>query len=354
MHWYLLPFSLLYGLVVNIRNRCFDWGVLKSKSYNVPVISIGNISVGGTGKTPHTEYLINHLKDNFKLASISRGYKRKSKGFVEVKTDSQANFVGDEALQIKQKYPQIRVIVDEKRVHAIDTLLQDENTPDIFLLDDAFQHRHVTPGLNILLMDYHRLITKDHLLPVGRLREPAHNCYRANVVIVTKCPQHLTPIEFRIMQKELNLFPFQDLFFTTFSYKHIVPVFTGIKSSLSELSDLKGLHVLALSGIANPALLYKKIKESGAIVEKFAFSDHHSFTIGDVDKVIKQFQHIKSDKKVIVCTEKDAVKLRTTEFKKKFGTIPVYFLPIEVQFMNEGEKQFMATVKKFINRFYEN
>jgi tetraacyldisaccharide 4'-kinase len=352
MHWYLLPFSLLYAMGVNVRNKLFDWGIKTSKSYDIPVISVGNISVGGTGKTPHTEFLINLLKDKYKLTALSRGYKRKSKGFFEVQTSSAAEQVGDEALQIKLKYPKIRVIVDEKRVHAIDKLLHEDSPPEVFILDDAFQHRYVEPGLNILLMDYQRPITKDFLLPVGRLREPAYNSHRANIIILTKCPQHLTPIDFRIMQKELNVYPYQHLFFTTFAYNQVASVFNE-PSKTKHLIDLKGMHLLSLTGIANPALFYKKLNECGAQIEKIAYPDHHSFTATDIEKIKHKYKAIATKNKAIICTEKDAVKLRTKAFKKALQGIPVYYLPIKVRFMNNEEDKFNALINKYMNRFYD-
>lgn len=353
MHGYLFPFMLLYGLAVNLRNKFFDWGIYPSKSYDIPVISVGNLTVGGTGKTPHTEFLINWLGSRYRLVSLSRGYKRKTKGFFEVEALSTASEAGDEALQIKKKFPQVRVVVDEKRVHAIDKMLSEAVPPQVILLDDAYQHRHVKPGINILLMDYHRLITKDWLLPVGRLREPAHNSHRANIIIVTKCPHHLTPIDFRILQKELKVFPYQDLFFTTFQYGHMLPVFNPDAGS-KELSQLKGMQLLTLTGIANTDLFYKKLKQLGAELHHASFADHHDFSVADIEKTIQKFDALASDNKAIVCTEKDAVRLKTGAYAEQLKQLPVYYLPIEVQFMNEGEANFKAILSKYLRRYYRN
>ncbi len=353
MRWFLFPLALLYGLIIQIRNKLFDLGLKKSKKYHVPVIAIGNITVGGTGKTPHTEYLIDWLKNSFSIATISRGYKRKTKGFLEVKSNSTSTEVGDEALQIKLKYPKIRVIVDEKRVHAIDTLLQEDVPPDLFLLDDAYQHRHVTPGLNILLIDYQRPITKDYLMPMGRLREPAHNCDRATIIIITKCPDQLTPIDFRIMQKELNAFPYQSLFFTTFRYGQIIPVFDK-NSENSNIPVLKGMTILVLTGIANPVLIYKKLLDEGAIIEKAPFPDHHAFSKTDIEKVIQSFNSIKNANKAIICTEKDAVRIRTNPFNQLLQPIPIYYLPIKVAFLNNGQKEFQKVLNIYLAKYTRN
>ena len=213
----LFPFSFFYRIGVNIRNVFYDWGIFKSARYPIPVICIGNITVGGTGKTPHTEYLIELLQHDYKIAVISRGYKRKSKGFVLATTESRVSDIGDEPFQIKRKYPNVIVAVDGNRRRAIERLLNHPDVrlrPSIILLDDAFQHRSVSPTLSILLIDNNRMIYEDSLLPTGNLREPAHATSRANIVIVTKCPSDIKPIDMRVISKHLNLYPYQSLFFT--------------------------------------------------------------------------------------------------------------------------------------------
>ena len=213
---WLTPLSWLYGLGVGFRNHLFEIGILKSKSFDVPVISVGNITVGGSGKTPHVEYLIRLLQDKVKVAVLSRGYKRKSKGYVLANKQSTAREIGDEPYQIMKKFSDIYVAVDKNRCEGIERLTSDENTKntDVILLDDAYQHRYVKPGINILLVDYHRLIIYDKLLPAGRLREPQSGKSRADIVIITKCPADLKPMEFRVLTKALDLFPYQKLFFT--------------------------------------------------------------------------------------------------------------------------------------------
>lgn len=247
----LLPLSWLYGLGVKFRNTLFDIGVLKSRDFQIPIISVGNITVGGTGKTPHVEYLVRLLKDQFHVAVLSRGYKRKSKGFVLASTKTTMPEIGDEPYQMKQKFPKVTVAVDKNRCQGIDLLADNDKHLDVILLDDAFQHRYVKPGINILLVDYHRLIIYDKLLPAGRLREPMTGKNRADIVIVTKCPTTLKPMEYRVITRAMNLYPYQHLYFTTLEYDELRPMFpqTPKKMTMSQLADK---NVLLLSGIASP------------------------------------------------------------------------------------------------------
>ena len=208
---WLLPLSWCYGLVVKLRNFLFETGALKSRSFTVPVIAVGNITVGGTGKTPHVEYLVDLLKNQFNVAVLSRGYKRKSKGFIIAQQDTPVHEIGDEPYQMKQKFPSVTIAVDKKRCHGIDMLMDNDSKLDVVLLDDAFQHRYVKPGVNILLVDYHRLIIYDTLLPAGRLRESLDGKDRADIVIVTKCPKELKPMEYRVITKAMHLYPYQKM-----------------------------------------------------------------------------------------------------------------------------------------------
>ena len=217
IHKWLYPVSWIYGAVVTVRNKLFDWGFLRSKSFDVPVICIGNLSVGGTGKTPHTEYLIKLLRNSYHVAVLSRGYKRHSRGYVLATSQSTAHSIGDEPYQMYTKFPSVTLAVDENRCHGIEQLLAIKEPPiEVVLLDDAFQHRYVKPGLSILLTDYHRLFCDDTLLPAGRLRESVNGKNRAQIVIVTKCPQDIKPIDYNIITKRLNLYPYQQLYFSSF------------------------------------------------------------------------------------------------------------------------------------------
>ena len=273
----LLALSWLYGLGVGIRNTLFEMGVLKSRSFSTPVISVGNITVGGTGKTPHVEYLIRLLKDQFNVAVLSRGYKRKSSGFVLSDSETTMPMIGDEPYQMKQKFPDITVAVDRKRTRGISKLTSPASGLDIdvVLLDDAFQHRYVKPGINILLVDYHRLLIYDRLLPAGRLREPVKAKDRADIVIITKCPKDLKPMEFRVITKAMNLYPYQQLYFSTLEYDQPCGVFTNQVYS----EKLSGKNILLLTGIASPEQLLHDLQEYDSQITPLTFSDHHDFFI---------------------------------------------------------------------------
>lgn len=337
MKYLLLPFALIYRCVAVVRNWLFDLGVLKSKAYDVPVIVVGNITVGGTGKTPHVEYLVRMLCSKRRVAVVSRGYGRSTSGFVEVMPDSDVRSVGDEPLQIKRKFSDVLVAVDEVRTHAIDRLLA-ENSADTFILDDAFQHRHVRAGLNIVLVDYNRPIFKDLMLPAGRLREPRRGISRANIVLVTKCPETLTDTEKQEFSRELK--SNAPVFFTTFGYGQLVAI--GGAPSTPALNDAT---VVVATGIARPERLYDHLTDSGAKVLGLRFPDHHFFTTDDVDKIINTYQSIESESKMVVVTEKDAMRI-TPELADRLAGIPIYYMPIQVEFIN-GQSQFNGLVEQF-------
>ena len=257
----LYPFSLIYGLMVWIRNSLFDIQAIKSIEFPIPLISVGNITVGGTGKTPHIEYLVELLKDEFTLATLSRGYKRKTRDFILADSLSGISDIGDEPVQIKNKYPDIHVAVDRRRVNGVRELMRRIPELDVILLDDAYQHRHIKPGLSILLIDFNRPLSEDHLLPAGRLREQGYERRRANIILITKCPDRLKPIERRIIVKDLKLYPFQHLFFTKLIYGKPVPVFADINKRIP-LEEMKAAkpHILMVTGIAGPRLFKKHLR----------------------------------------------------------------------------------------------
>lgn len=349
---FLLPVSWIYGLVVYIRNQMYDLGILKTKEFDIPVISIGNITVGGTGKTPQVEYLVELLKDKYEVATLSRGYKRKTKGFRLVETVSTAAEVGDEPLQIKNHYPGITVSVCENRVTGVENLLNSSNskTPDVVILDDAFQHRRISAGINILLIDYNRQISEDTLLPAGRLREGVAQMRRANVIVFTKCPNEVTPIMRRILQKDVRLKPYQNLFFTTLKHGNIEPVFDGPALEKSFYTD-KGFALLVLTGIASPALMYNHLNQFSKKIEIVSFPDHYYFSGSDIQSVLQKFEALGAGKKIIVTTEKDVMRLRDipdlpAEFKHN-----LYYLPVKVKFLDEGDNEFN---KKILNYVGEN
>src|SRR5574344_663990 len=282
---WLLPFSWLYGIGVSVRNNLFELGILKSHSFAIPVISVGNITVGGTGKTPHVEYLIKLLNDKFKVAVLSRGYKRKSHGFVIATDSTEQRDIGDEPFQMHRKFKDVYVAVDKDRCHGIEQLTNNDiaKDTDVILLDDAYQHRYVNPGINILLVDYHRLIIYDKLLPAGRLREPQSGKSRANIVIVTKCPSDIKPMEVRVLIKAMSLFPYQQLYFTTLNYGNLQGIFNDEVNPLTDIK--KDNHILLLTGIASPQQMMIDLKPYCDKIHPLSYGDHQAFKAKDVERI---------------------------------------------------------------------
>ena len=351
---WLTPISWIYGAAVRLRNQLFDFGILKSRAFNIPVIAVGNITVGGAGKTPHAEYLIRLLQDKVKVAVLSRGYKRKTKGYVLADNDSTIDDIGDEPFQMKRKYPNAYVAVDKNRCRAIDNLTTDPETSDVdvILLDDAFQHRYVKPGINMLLVDYHRLIIYDKLLPAGRLREPMKGKSRADVVIITKCPKDLKPMEFRVLTKTMNLYPYQDLYFTTLEYDALKPVFATEKPSLP-LDDIKGRQVLLLTGIASPKQMMIDLQPYNENIQSMAFADHHNFKAKDIRRINEAFDALPSPK-MIITTEKDAVRLEQAEGLSDEVKNSLYALPVHIKFMLEQEEDFNSKIISYVRKNSRN
>ena len=357
----LLPFSWLYGFGVGFRNMLFEMGILKSRSYTVPVISVGNITVGGTGKTPHVEYLIRLLKDKVNVAVLSRGYKRKSHGFVLADAETPMKMIGDEPYQMKQKFPDITVAVDSKRTRGIDHLIGGEAGKDIdvVLLDDAFQHRYVKPGINILLVDYHRLIIYDELLPAGRLREPVKSKDRADIVIITKCPWNLKPMEFRVITKAMKLYPYQQLFFSTHEYEMPIAVFPeeqgklGASETLDSLASLKDKNVLLLTGIGSPEQMKHDMEQMTDHVTPLTFSDHHDFKQKDIVAINEAFAAL-PEPKVIITTEKDATRLAVLEELSSEVKQHLYKLPIYIQIMQDQEELFNQAIIGYVRKNSKN
>ena len=348
---WLLPLSWLYGLGVKLRNTMFSSGLLESRSFDIPVISVGNITVGGTGKTPHVEYLIRLLKDACQVAVLSRGYKRKSKGFVLADENSTVADIGDEPYQMKQKFPDITVAVDKNRCHGIDMLRQSDKKTDVILLDDAYQHRYVKPDVNILLVDYHRLIIYDELLPAGRLREPLTEKNRADIVIVTKCPKEMKPIEYRVITKAMDLYPYQQLFFTAIEYGELQPLFkAGNSRQLQELNDY---HVLLLSGIGSPKQMTHDLSPYCNQITPLTFSDHHHFRPKDIKRINDTFAAMKAPK-CIVTTEKDATRLKSIKGLNGEVADNCYTLPITIRFMLEHEKSFNQYIIDYVRKNSRN
>ena len=350
----LLPLSWLYGVGVGFRNMLFEMGILKSRSFSVPVISVGNITVGGTGKTPHVEYLIRLLKDNYKVAVLSRGYKRKSNGFLQADENATVRDIGDEPFQMKTKFPDITIAVDNKRTRGITQLTSgdQDSQPDVILLDDAFQHRYVKPGINIMLVDYHRLIIYDKLLPSGRLREPVKSKDRADIVIITKCPTDMKPMEYRVITKAMSLYPYQQLFFSTHEYEPLRPAFQNNKANRN-IQSLQNHHVLLLSGIASPEQMFIDLQERAGQITPLSFSDHHNFSKKDIMQINEVFAGLPSPK-VIITTEKDETRLLNTEGLSDEVKRSLYVLPVRIRFMLDQEETFNKNIISYVRKNSRN
>jgi tetraacyldisaccharide 4'-kinase len=345
----LYPFSLIYGLIIWIRNTLFDYEIIRSTEFPIPIISVGNISTGGTGKTPHIEYLVELLKDQFRVATLSRGYKRKTKHFILAGPDPEVSEIGDEPVQIKRKYPDIEVAVDRRRVHGIREMMKRIPDLDVILLDDAYQHRYVKPGLSILLIDFNRPIWEDHLLPAGRLREQAYEKRRANIILITKCPDRLKPIERRIIVKDLRLFPFQHLYFTKLTYGAPVPVFDENEKP-QNLAEMKAdrPRILMVTGIAGPRLFKKHLRSISTHITEISYPDHHDFSSRDVERIVQTFREMEGAQKLLFTTEKDATRLR------KFTNIDasvrdrMYYVPLGIDVLNEDRENLNNHIRNYV------
>ena len=349
----LQPLSWLYGLGVGFRNMLFEMGILKSRSFDIPVISVGNITVGGTGKTPHVEYLIRLLKDLCKVAVLSRGYKRKSHGFVLADENTTVKDIGDEPFQMKTKFPDIIVAVDSKRTRGITQLTSgDQDKPDVILLDDAFQHRYVKPGINIMLVDYHRLIIYDKLLPSGRLREPVKSKDRADIVIITKCPTDMKPMEYRVITKAMSLYPYQQLFYSTHEYEALRPAFQNNQSHPS-IQSIQSHHVLLLSGIASPEQMLIDLQTRAKQITPLSFSDHHDFSNKDIHHINEVFAGLPSPK-IIITTEKDETRLLNAKGLSDEVKRNLYVLPVRIKFMLDQEETFNKSIINYVRKNSRN
>jgi tetraacyldisaccharide 4'-kinase len=350
----LYPIAAIYGFIVSIRNFLYDYKFFKSTEFEIPVISIGNITVGGTGKTPHTEYLVDLLQSQFVVTTISRGYKRKSRGYQEVDVSSKAINVGDEPLQIKNKFPDIQVVVDEKRVHAIQKIQLQEPSrlPDVILLDDGFQHRSVSAGINILLIDFNRPIDKDQLMPVGRLRESKWQMRRANVFIYTKCPQEISPITRRIIMKDVNLRPYQNLFFTTMIYQPLQAVFADEAIPTPGLATDK-VSVLLVTGIVNPEHLQKYLSNFSEEIVSLKYPDHHQFTSANLQVIEQKFAAIQAENKIIITTEKDSMRLKDMDLSANIKS-RLFFVPIKIKFLDSEGKNFNEKIVTYVRENKSN
>jgi len=332
----LYPFSILYGEITSARNNFYNKGILKSTSFDIPIIVVGNLSVGGTGKTPQVEYLVRLLQETYKVAILSRGYKRSTKGFIIADTKTLVSDIGDEPMQYYSKFANVIVAVDADRVHGITELSKLDNSPDVILLDDAYQHRKVEAGLNILLTSYGNLYIDDKMLPSGNLREKIEGANRAQIIVVTKCPSSLNEQEQFEITKNLKVELDQTVFFSAIKYGEEI-VGKDIRIPINELSNFE---IVLVTGIANTEPLTTFLDEKNSTYHHVKYADHYNFTEKDYVKINKVYSKVKTDKKLILTTEKDYVRSFT-------GKDNFYYLSIETEFIDHRE-DFNKLIIKYV------
>lgn len=352
----LYPFSLLYGLITGIRNLLYDLSILHSEKFSIPVICVGNITVGGTGKTPHTEYLVRLLQREYRVAVLSRGYKRKSSGFLIADESSSVRDIGDEPLQIFRKFPGLIVAVDTDRRNGIKRIIDRFPATDVIILDDGFQHRRVRPGLSILLTDCSRLLTRDNLMPYGRLRESSKNRKRANIIIVTKNDPAIPDNKIADISFELQISEDQKVFFTKFDYRDPVPVFNEENTGRNRfpLNDPGEKGAILVTGIASPSGIIKYLGHFFSEIVHLGFPDHHNYNVRDLDRINAAWQNFGASQKILITTEKDAVRLR--EFTNIAPGIKsaFYYLPVEVSFLKENKNMFDSLIFDYVGKDKRN
>ena len=341
--WFLLPFTMWYAVGVWFRNLMFNIGLKKQMAPGVTTIGVGNICAGGSGKTPHVEYLIRLLQDDYRVAVLSRGYKRKSTGFVLDDGSHNVSKLGDEAAMIAAKYPKVQVAVCEKRLVGVEKLMAQEQPPQVILLDDSFQHRYIKPTINILLTSYSKPFYEDLVMPYGDLREGRSAKYRANVVVVTGTPKTANPIEKHNVVNRLGVQPYQKVFFSSVNYLEPRPLMGGQALPLQSVDN-----ALVVTGIANPEAMVSYVG-SQCQVEAISFSDHHNFTSGDIKHISRTFAQMKGERKIILTTEKDAARLRPLAEKDMLAGLPFYYLPIEVEVEDYSNQNFGQGVRSLVN-----
>lgn len=348
----LYPLSLIYGAAVWLRNKFFDWGILSQTSFDVPVVVVGNVSVGGTGKTPHVEYIVEALRHSYNIGVVSRGYKRYTKGFVMATRQSSPSDIGDEPFQIYRKFNcKVAVCVCENRVEGITELLKIDPTVNLVVLDDAFQHRYVKPKVAVVITEYARPVYADHLLPYGRLREQRKAIDRADIVMVSKCPDTPKDVDMMLYERNLDLFPYQKTFFSRFDYGCLQPVFPSqapaLSPSLDYLSDRD--MVLIIAGIGNPRPFVKHVRRSKARAWVNIFPDHHNFTKKDMALISRRFGDMGGKNKYIITTEKDAVRLAHDPNFPDALKPYIYYLPVKVKILKNETEIFAETLRKKID-----
>ncbi len=340
----LLPVAVLFWFIILVRNWLYDKQILKSTSFGLPLICVGNLSVGGTGKSPMVEYLVLHLRNQYKVATLSRGYKRKTRGYALASDQTTALDIGDEPMQFHKKFPDVPVAVGEERMVAIPQLLHDRPETQVIVLDDAFQHRAIIPGMNILLTEHGNLFTRDFFLPTGDLRDLRSSYERAHIIIITKCSKNITEVERKNIIEEIMPLAHQQVYFTCISYGTPYHITHHGFYFLEEHTE-----VLLITGIANPRPLKNFLEERVQTYYMMHFNDHHIFSIDDWKDILDRFEGIQAPKKVILTTEKDAMRL--LKFDHEIKGMPLYVLPIEHKFLFHQEMAFNEEVITFIQNF---
>lgn len=356
----LKPLSVAYGAVTAARNKMFDCGVLEQREFDIPVLVVGNIAVGGTGKTPHTEYLVELLRARYNIGVLSRGYNRRTKGFRMAGPDSDARQIGDEPYQIYRKFGDkgVTVAVCEDRCKGIDKMRALNPKLNLIILDDAFQHRYVKPTVSVVLTEYSHPVFSDSMLPAGRLREGIGALHRADVVVVTKCPGDMKQLEYRLFDKNLELYPYQKLFFSRYAYGKLQPVFPDVAEFVPDPERLTERDtIVALAGISNPRPFVKQLRKSRAKISGLIFADHHNFVRDDVVALVDKIKSSNDPSHTfVVTTEKDAMRLQSVKGLPKGLKRRLFYMPITVQIIPNaadgamaGSREFAETLIKIIS-----
>lgn len=357
----LKPLSVAYGAVTSTRNKMFELGVLTQREFDIPVLVVGNIAVGGTGKTPHAEFLIDLLRGKYRVGVLSRGYNRRTKGFRLATPESNAREIGDEPYQIYRKFGDkgVMVAVCEDRCKGIDRMRELDPKLNLIILDDAFQHRYVKPAVSVVLTEHSRPVFEDEMMPAGHLREHSGALHRADIVVVTKCPDDMKQIDYRIFTKNMKLYPYQQLFFSKYAYGELTPLFPDevrLRPTLSTLTDKDTIVVVA--GIANPRPFVRRLKQSAAKVKGLIFADHHNFNRNDIASIIEKIKSSTDPRHtIVVTTEKDAMRLRDFPGLPDALKRRIFYLPVSVKFISadtaagrNGTREFSEAVLSLLKR----
>lgn len=344
----LLPIAFFYYIVLIVRHKLYDWHLLKSKSFEQPVICVGNLALGGTGKTPHVEYLIDLLSEQYRVCVVSRGYGRKTKGFQLANLNCCAETIGDEPMQYVGKFSDILVAVDENRNRAIELMNTMDRPPELYLLDDAFQHRSTRAGLNILLTAYDKLYCNDHLIPVGTLRDVKHAAQRANIIMVTKSPDSLDNCKKAEIIGKLSPLPQQNVYFSSLQYER----FKAINQAANRANPDEADTVLLFCGIARPEMLVTELKRCYHQVVVMTFHDHHPYKSSNVADILQRYQNMEGTKKIVITTEKDWARLTNSPYLCQFDSVPLFVVPINIKI--DEEEKFKLEILNYVRKNSQN